>query len=297
MIRNKYFLSYSLFHPIFNQSRVMYFTGIKKMVMFRILISLILLFSIVTPFSFAWGETIHLSPMREFSGLSKTDVLNLRKSAVEHSNIFKGISYIPDERIFQIEDGQPWISAYEITCFGVNTSEDIGKGLSRESVGILNPELLYNINIASYGFYNKTGCSEIDYLIPYKVFYNKASNTITSYIDYTSFFRKNKRFYGIVLEDANARDLGFNYGLADTTQNIRFKKNVNLSNSITPTQGFYHKGYSCGVSSGCNNYSPYESRYHFYLTKLPASIHIKLWRDFPAKESQPEDINYEIIFN
>ena len=204
---------------------------------------------------------------------------------------------IPDERIFQIEDGQPWISAYEITCFGVNTSEDIGKGLSRESVGILNPELLYNINIASYGFYNKTGCSEIDYLIPYKVFYNKASNTITSYIDYTSFFRKNKRFYGIVLEDANARDLGFNYGLADTTQNIRFKKNVNLSNSITPTQGFYHKGYSCGVSSGCNNYSPYESRYHFYLTKLPASIHIKLWRDFPAKESQPEDINYEIIFN
>ena len=249
------------------------------MVMFRILISLILLFSIGIPFSYAWGETIHLSPMREFSRLSKTDVLNLRKSAVEHSNIFKGISYIPDERIFQIEDGQPWISAYEITCFGVNTSEDIGKGLSRESVGILNPELLYNINIASYGFYNK------------------ASNTITSYIDYTSFFRKNKRFYGIVLEDANARDLGFNYGLADKNQSIRFKENVNLSNSITPTQGFYHKGYACGVSSGCNNYSPYESRYHFYLTKLPASIHIKLWRDFPAKESQPEDINYEIIFN
>ena len=99
------------------------------------------------------------------------------------------------------------------------------------------------------------------------------------------------------MEDANARDLGFNYGLADKNQNIRFKENVNLSNSITLTQGFYHKGYSCGVSSGCNNYSPYESHYHFYLTKLPASIHIKLWRDFPAKESQPEDINYEIIFN
>ena len=246
---------------------------------------------------FTQSGSVRIAPMQEFSGLMKEEILNKRLSAVEASPVFGNRpDYSPSGSVFQIEDGLPWISAYEITCFGVKKSKDIGKGKSRESVGILNPEMLYSINMASFSFYATTGCSETDYLIPHRIYYDKQSNTISAYIDYSSFYHKNRQFYGIVLEDANARDLGYSHAFADKTRNIRFKDGKNFSTEIIPTSGFFHKGYSCGIESGCNNYSPYESRYHLYLTDLPASLHIKLWKNRPADRFEPVDINYELIF-
>ncbi len=246
-----------------------------------------------------YAETIPVAPMREFSGLTKAEITGMRLYAVQNSRVFGNIpDYRPSDAVFQIEDGYPWIGAYEITCHGVRGSSDIGRGESRESVGILNPELLFVINMPSFAFHSTTGCSPVDYLIPSRVDYNRMSRTISAFIDASGFYRKNRTLFGVILEDANARDLGYNHVFADDVQNIRFKESVNFSTEITQTSGFFHRGYSCGKSEGCNNYSPYESRYHFYIPDPGnfARLHIKLWKERPENEHAPADMNYELIF-
>ena len=237
--------------------------------------------------------------MQEFSGLTKEEILNKRLNAVQSSPVF-GIlrNYRPSEEVFQIEDGLPWIGAREITCFGIRESADIGRGESRESVGILNPELLFVINMPAYAFHSSTGCSPVDYLIPFQAGYDRNTRTVSAFINASAFYRKNRIFYGMILEDANARDLGYNYVFADSVQNIRFKESTNFSTDVTRTSGFFHRGYSCGKSEGCNNYSPYESRYHFYIPSpdSAAKLHIKLWKEKPDSEFEPADMNYELIF-
>lgn len=242
--------------------------------------------------------TIALAPMEKFSGLTRDEILNKRVSAVRTSSVFGNIrDYRPSGSVFQIEDGLPWIGAHEITCYGIRGSKDIGKGESRESVGILNPELLFVINMASFAFHDRTGCSPVDYLIPYRAYYDSGRNTISAYIDYSSFYRKNRTYTNFILEDANARDLGYNYVFADGTNNVRFKNGSGFASEITRTSGFFHRGGSCRAPGGCNNYSPYESRYDFAPVdpEKPLSFHIKLWKNRPSDPSDPADMNYELI--
>lgn len=246
---------------------------------------------------FSFPVNISLDPMQPFSGLSAREILDKRIRAVLSSPVFGDLeSYVPSREVYQMEDGADWIGAYEIACYGIDDSKDIGRGASRESAGILNPEFLYYINIPSYGYHKTTGCSETDYLIPYKAEYDAANNRIVVYIDYSSFYRKNKVWHAIVLSDANARDLGYKYAFADIAENIRFRSQDNLSARLTPTVGFYHRGFSCGKQNGCNNYSPYTEGYRFYLTALPAELDIKLWKKRPASADKTPDIRYKIVF-
>lgn len=236
--------------------------------------------------------------MVKLSGMSKAEVLALRKKAVSSSFLFaNNTNYVPSSEVFQIDDGLQWIGAHEVSCNGADNNPSIGEGDSRESVGILNPELMLYLNVPNYLFAKgEMGCSEVDYLIPYKITYSKETKTINAHINYTAFKEKNKVFYGIVLEDANAHDLGYNYVKATHTRNVRFKEQNNFSTDVIQARGFYHRGGSCGLPEGCNNYSPYESAYHFYLTALPASIDVKLWKKEPFMPSQQADLNYRLIF-
>ena len=234
---------------------------------------------------------IPIKPMQEFSGLSANEILNKRISAVQNS-IFRDKNYIPSPSVFQIEDNLPWISAHELTCYGHGT-----KGPSRESLGILNPTVLYYPLMAAYNFSKSTGCSKVDYLLPYKITYDSTRKQISVHFDYTSFYQKNKVFFRIHLSDTNARDLGYNYVLAPLVKNIRFAEAQNISNTITPTRGFYHRGGSCGVESGCNNYSPRQYELEFYLTALPAKLKMKLWKNYPSNENNPADVTYNLIFD
>ena len=94
-----------------------------------------------------------------------------------------------------MEDGYPWISASQITCYGADDNPDIGKGPSRESMPILNPELMYNVQILNYKFskYNMP-CSPNDYLVHKKAIYDKKTNTITAYINAKYLYKKLKYF-------------------------------------------------------------------------------------------------------
>ncbi|MBO6282179.1 MAG: hypothetical protein J6N49_06600 [Alphaproteobacteria bacterium] len=237
-------------------------------------------------------KNIPIAPMEEFSGLSRTAILDKRMAAVKES-IFNEMQpyYSPSSSVFQIEDGLPWISAYEVTCYGKGI-----KGPSRESFAILNPPILYYPLMAMYNFSENYGCSEVDYLLVNRLTYNESQKRITAHIDYTSFYKKNKLFYKIHLSDTNARDLGYNYVYAPLAENIRFKSADNISTDIVPTRGFYHRGSSCGEPGGCNNYSPYQPELEFYITALPAEIKFKLWKYQPLKKEDNADITYRLIF-
>ncbi|HAW33519.1 MAG TPA: hypothetical protein DCX19_02630 [Alphaproteobacteria bacterium] len=247
----------------------------------------------------AAARYVPLNGMQRFSGLSRDEILQKRKAAMFQSTVFGGRSgYAPSAAVFQIDDGAPWIGAYQIACVGVGDTRDIGAGLSRESVGILNPELLFYINVPSYAFQSRgVPCSDDDYLIPYRVDYDSLRKRITARVGYSPLHRKTGRYDSVVLQDANARDLGYNYAFAAVADNVRFKNDSNLSNRIVQTSGFYHRGFSCGAPEGCNNYSPYETGYHLYLTDLPAELTVKLWKEYPRSENDPADMTYRMIFD
>lgn len=240
------------------------------------------------------GINIPIKPMIELSGLSVDEILKIRKNAVTETIALGDVSkYQPSPDVFSIESGLPWMGAYESSCKGVDNNPNIGKGVSRESVGILNPELLYYVIIPS--FEDRSKCSSADYLIPYKLVYDEIRNTLVAYINYTSFYKVRGNFL-IHLSDTNARDFGYNWALADKTRNIHFQSNENFSTRVSQTRGYWHRGYACGLSSGCNNYSPMNEDIIFAPTALPAAINIKLWKKEPKSAERKADINYMMVF-
>ena len=240
---------------------------------------------------------INIEPLEEFSGLSARDILDMRTEAVKSSPLFVNRKdYTPNPDVYRIEDGLQWISAHQVSCYGSANNPNIGKGPSRESLAILNPELMFYIIIPSYKFSKKNlECSKTDYTLPYKANYSPKEKTIRVYINYSNLKNKMGHFANIILADANAHDLGYNYVFADSNSNIRFKVDK-FASEIIKTRGYYHRGYACGLQEGCNNYSPFETGYEFYLTDLPAKLHIKLWNQQPSSTSQEADLNYEMIF-
>ena len=240
---------------------------------------------------------INIEPLEEFSGLSAKDILSMREEAVKSSPLFVNRKdYKPNSDVFRIEDGLQWISAHEVSCNGTENNPNIGKGPSRESIGILNPELMFYNSVLGFNFSERNiTCTKDDYLLPYKANYTPANNTIHVYLRYKPLKEKLGYFGNIDISDANAHDLGYNYVFADSTSNIRFKVDK-FDKEIIKTRGYYHRGYACGLQEGCNNYSPYETGYEFYLTDLPAKLHIKLWNQKPNITSQEADLNYEMIF-
>ena len=240
---------------------------------------------------------INIEPLQEFSGLSADDILSMREEAVKSSPLFiNRTDYKPSSEVFMIADGLQWISAHEVSCNGTENNPDVGKGKSRESLAILNPELMFYAVVPSFEFAKRgKECSKNDYIMPYKANYTPADNTIHVYIKYSPLKEKLGYFGNIVIADANAHDLGYNYVFADKTSNIRFKVDK-FHKEIIQTRGYYHRGYSCGLQEGCNNYSPYETGYEFYLTDFPAKIDIKLWNQKPNSVTQTADLNYQMVF-
>lgn len=241
------------------------------------------------------NTNINLTPMQGFSGLNKNEILKKRISAVQKSGLFSSTQYNPSKDVFMLVDNLPWISAYECSCKGIS-AQNTGNGDSRESIGILNPELLFYPESLLQNIESISFCSDVDYLFPKQTTYNKENNLLITYINYSDYYKKIRKYYPIFIKDANARDLGYNYVYADATDNIRFAKKQNISTKIIKTRGFYHHGNSCKIKGGCNNYSPFEAGYEFYLTNIPAAINIKLWKKKPKNKNDDADITYRLIF-
>ncbi len=242
-------------------------------------------------------DKIEIRPMTEFSYHSVEDILNQRKEYVNASIIFGNQDYEPSPEVFQIEDNLPWISAEQITKYGVDNNSTIWKGPSRHSLSINNPELLivFLMNDYSKGresFY----ASEADYMLPYEVLWDKVNNLIKVKFNISLFFKRNVFFSSILvqLEDANARDLGYKWAYCDKYENVKFEnQDENLSTDVYELQGFYHKGFACGLESGCNNYSPNQPALQLSLFGK-GFMRIKLWKEKPASKDDQPDLIYEM---
>ena len=245
---------------------------------------------------------IPISPLKELSGLSKAEILEMRRDAVKTSPIFSDMNYTPSPEVFRIDDGMPWISMNAALNWSKATDKQKIEGVSRDSAGILNPELLYYISV-SEGQKADTHYvvlyKDFDFL-PYKAEYYPNTKTITVYIKNERV--EHGRYQTITLADANAHDLGYKYAYMDKYKNVGFYKeklykNNRLNSGIKEITGWYMHGPACGIPGGCNNYAPYWQYYNqFYLDGIPASINIKLWKEKPNSPEQEADINYRMVF-
>ena len=246
---------------------------------------------------------IEFNKPMNFNGMPKDIILAYRKNALKMSPIFSEMQYSPSVEVFRIEDHLPWISINGALHFNSIAVNERVVGPSRESIGILNPELLYYISVME----NEDGISndfkplykDFDFT-PHKIEYNSQTNTITVYTKGPKY--EGGGYQPLFLSDSNAHDLGYRYAYMDSSENVGFYtdepyRNNTLKSKIQSPEGFYMCGSACGVEGGCNNYAPYWQYYNFlFLRRLPARFNIKLWHNRPQTTQAPADINFEMVF-
>ena len=136
--------------------------------------------------------------------------------------------------------------------------------------------------------------------------YNKEKNVIdVTFVSLPYCTKEGKTWYN--LKGLNARDLGYKYAYIDreqSTYDINFVEDTNISNSIIEFQDYIHVGGSCGQESGCNNASPNQPPLNFYYNcgdnhkeyERNKTLHIKLWKNMPNSPAEPADITQIIRF-
>lgn len=239
---------------------------------------------------------IKINPLTEYNNMTKEQIYELRKQHVQNS-MFKSENYAPSEFVFgAIETGRPWKSMSSTICTVGDTAEAKTAGVSEESRFINNPSLLYMVeNYMNYRDPELDICkSKALKFIPEKSFYNRKTNTITVIFPYDRYLPE---FEYIILNGLNAKDLGYNYVAVRSFENITFNKGTRLLSDCSEPQNMLHVGGSCGLEGGCNNGSPFQPDFVFFIKGQNASMNLALWKDRPnnPKTDKP-DINYVIEF-
>lgn len=249
---------------------------------------------------------IPLRSLEELSGLKKEEIYKKRIAYVKSSSVLKDLkgeelkNYTPNNNVYNFEDNLSWIGLEQIVKYGMKDNKNIGKGTSRSSLAINNPELLVSFIAPDYSLQkDKKGFSCADYLLPNKLLWDRETKTIRAYFNITDFFKNNPTLIGsaMFIDETNARDLGYEWMLAQKQENIRFQ-NPQKNMRIRPykPQGRYQKGTSCAIKEGCNNYSPYQEELVFGIIDLPSSIQIKFWNKKPETNHKKADVTYIMIF-
>ena len=228
----------------------------------------------------------------DYDNLTKDDIYNLRKKYVS-SSLFASSDYEPSDKVFgQIASKKPWYGLDYSGCITVvRGQKEVTQGPSEESRFINNPNMLVGVMSGSKMVEKSDPvCFDKSYwILPVKLSYFKDENTIEAVYD----FRYSGSMYMVGL---NARDLGYKYVYAVKVENVRFKSQTNISNTIYEFKDFIHLGSSCGYNDGCNNGSPYQSELDYKYLSYPSTIELKLWKNKPAAVRDRADINYRIIF-
>lgn len=244
-------------------------------------------------------KEISLRPLCNLSYLSKDEIFSKRIDYVKNSVVFNDKTYKPNQNVYQIEDKLPWIAADKISKYGLKNNPNIANGLSRHSISVNNPEILISFIVPDYSMKKNKKYNEDDYLLPKKALWDFKNKTIKTYFNFSAFSNINPDFSTapMYIDETNARDLGFNWILADETQGIMFE-NMTNNISIRPykIKGCYKKGNGCGLKEGCNNYSPYQEEMVFRILEKNSYIKIKMWKNKPKRLNKKPDIIYEMYF-
>ena len=216
------------------------------------------------------------------------------KSVISHLK-----NYSPNEDVYRIEDDLAWISAYEIAKNGVKNNPNVGLGDSRHSISINNPELLLSFIVPQFNEgIDKNNFSTTSYFHPTKILWNKKERTIEAFFDITAFKKHHPKFQEVTMypDETNARDFGYNWVYAPESMGLFFKdRQNNIERRLYRMQGYYHKGYSCGLKEGCNNYSPYQEDMVFTIIDT-GYLKLKLWKNKPLSVLKNADMTYIMHF-
>ena len=255
---------------------------------------------------------IEVSPMSEFDGLKKTDIIRQRGRQVEKS-MFNSVEYAPSNWVFGgIKDGKPWIGADNFVCHDDSAPGIIKNGDSAVSRLVNNPSMLIGVNpVKSWNFsskkYNRNDypvCKNRRILFePARITYSPAYNLITAEINIDPVIVDSNRLIFTFL-GLNARDLGYNYGYVYNYTNIRFENPNNISTGLYEFADYIGLGQSCGIPGGCNNICPMQDRLFFLfgdenyhsISSGRAIVDFKLWKERPRSVNSRPDIYYRIIF-
>jgi len=251
--------------------------------------------------------------LHSFSGMKKSEILEVRTQAVrEHEKLISG-SYVPSEDVFgQIVDGRPWVGLEGVSFWG--KGPNISRGQAWQSQQICNPFILVAADVYTESsrfdrlrFKNKEalasgGCPSRCQPSQISIKPDLSQGSVT--YDVSQFIQNANSFYNpaltasdlvFALETCNARDFGYQYLYVDPT-----KSSVGSNGYNTPVQisQYFHCDNSCGLTGGCNSLSPdvLELR-NFKLIGLPSRCHVLLWKQAPSSNvADKPDFTFDIDF-
>lgn len=241
---------------------------------------------------------LEINPLLEFDFKTRAEMYDIRKKYVGQYSQLGPKNYRPSDAVFgQIEDNKPWWGMEGQFFYGPGEKSIVG--LSEESRFIVNPYLLVGLDEGhAFVISDPRLTPKAFYPIPKELMWKKSCPCAKVIYNINKYWRDSSVYnYHSATEKRldliayNARDLGYSYFylVPDKSHSI---VSGNKTTQAVPINFFIHKGGSCGYPEGCNNMSPDDSNFRFNIEKLPARLHIKLWR------SQPKDVkqNPDMIF-
>lgn len=250
---------------------------------------------------------------------TRTEVLNLRREAVNRYPGLLAAPYAPSDIVFkQIEDSRPWWGIPGEFYYGPGNQSILGA--SEESRFILNPYLLvaaefYGLGIWSDdgGRWDKARITEQDLGRPDFPYYcppeglrwsPRASRGEVTY-DVTRYLVQLNQWTTrpYTLDDVvfgitayNARDLNLNYIQLAQADSTHVKLAMPFDTPI-PEPEFLHRGGSCQYPGGCNNASPDVPQFDdISIEALPAQLTVYLWKEKPVSAGQLPDLTFTLHF-
>lgn len=244
------------------------------------------------------GLDIAINPMMELDFMTKSEVLDLRRSYVSQYPDLASPRYQPSESIFgQMQDKKAWWGIDGISCYGPGQRSIDGP--SEETRFLVNPYLLLGVIESTAHIINgKNIACSANYPEAIKLFWHSSHDWAKATYDVSTYMKVGKTYrYSnadeLYLVAYNARDLGFNYLYVDPDQ-TRGIDMSNISRQPVPLKQYIHCGGSCGYPGGCNNMSPTEPYMVIRVSSLPAWVYVKLWKRAPVSSAQQADMIFII---
>jgi len=248
------------------------------------------------------GLTLKINPLIELDYVTKGQVYSLRKAFVaSYPYLYDASDYEPLDVIFrEIEDGKPWAGMLGLAYYG--GGEQSNEGLSDESRFIANPFLLIGLT-EGYLFTveDKSLPPMAFYPRPSQLYWNmdwsfaSAKYDVSSYFELAQTYYKNhKDYHTFGITYYNARDFGFNYMYLDRSRSHNVRYDGPANEPLPLIQYIHCAGHSWFHPQGVNNMSPPQEGTSVQIWKLPARMHIKLWKEKPASVDSDADLDFVI---
>lgn len=248
------------------------------------------------------GFALEPNPLIELDYLTKDQVYDLRKAYVaSYPYLYDASQYELSDVVFgQIEDGKPWMGMLGLAYYGCGKKSN--EGLSDESRFIANPFLL--IGLAEgyiFTLRNENLPPTPIYPKPKELYWNRdwtfasVKYDLSSYFELAEEYSKYKTdYHHLGFYYYNARDFGYKYLYLDRSKSHNVIYDWLAHKALPLIQYIHCGGHSWIHPQGINNMSPPQDGSGVQIWKLPARMHIKLWKDKPASVDAEADLVFII---